>query len=114
MALTSTQANISMTPFTITELSLSTPVAGKTESIAHGGPSGATPLMVLHATTTRPTDGSVVDMSWTSTDTTNNKVSIVLDTVAGGSLTGSAVKVYCIFADSAGGGITTPGPVSTV
>ena len=55
MALTSTQANISMTPFTITELSLSTPVAGKTESIAHGGPSGATPLMVLHATTTRPT-----------------------------------------------------------
>ena len=108
MALTSSQTSLANTPFSITELSLSTVVAGKSEAVLHNGPSGTTPIMVLHSTTTRPTDGSVVDFSWTSTDTTNNKVSVTLDTVPGGSLTGAEVKVYCIFLDSASGGISVP------
>lgn len=108
MALTSTVKPITNTPFMITESSLSTLVAGKSEAISHNGPSGATPLLVLHTTTTRPTDGSVVDFSWTGTSTSGNTVSVTLDTVPGGSLTGAAVKVYCIFIEQASGGTTYP------
>jgi len=106
VALTSTVKSITNVPYVITESSLSTLVAGKSESISHNGPSGATPMMVLCTTTTRPTDGSVVDFSWTATSTSGNTVSVTLDTVAGGSLTGAAVKVYCFFHEQATGGIS--------
>jgi len=106
MALTSSVRSLTNVPFVITESSLSTLVAGKSESISHNGPSGATPLMVLCTTTTRPTDGSVVDFSWTGTSTSGNTVSVTLDTVPGGSLTGAAVKVYCLFHEQGSGGIS--------
>ena len=108
MALTGTIKPISNSPFMITERTLKTIVAGKSEAVAHNGPSGATPLLVLHTTTTRPTDGSVVDFSWTGTSTSNNTVTIQVDTTPGGSVTGAEVKVYCVFLEQASGGTTYP------
>ena len=108
MALASSSKVISSVPFSITELSLSTIVAGKSEAVSHGGPTGATPLMVLHTVSTRPTDGSVVDFAWTASSTSGDTVSVTLDTVPGGSLTGAVVKVYCLFSEQASGGISVP------
>ena len=109
MALASSSKVISGVPFLITELSLSTIVAGKSETVSHGGPSGATPLMVLHTVSTRPTDCSVVDFAWTGSSTSGNTVSLTLDTVPGGSLTGAVVKVFCLFSEQASGGVALPG-----
>jgi len=106
MALASSSKVINGVPFLITELSLSTIVAGKSESVSHGGPTGATPLMVLHTVSTRATDGSVVDFAWTATSTSGDTVSVTLDTVPGGSLTGAVVKVYCLFSEQGSGGIS--------
>lgn len=93
---------------TETETTLSVITAGGLIAMSHGGPSGATPYKVSHAVTTAPTSQDPIGMSWESSSTSNNTVSIRFNVPQGGDITNAIVKVYVTFRDGAAGGLSVP------
>ena len=93
---------------TETETTLSVITAGGLIAMAHGGPSGATPYKVSHTVTTAPTSQDPIGMSWESSSTTANTVSVRFTVPQGGDITSAVVKVYVTFKDGAAGGIAVP------
>lgn len=69
------------------------------------------PTMVTCVVTTRPTDKSNINVSWTANNTPGDSNSgrtctLSLDTEVGGSMTGAVVRVYLWWVASADGGIS--------
>ena len=93
---------------TETETTLSAITAGALIALSHGGPSGATPYKVSHVVTTAPTSQDPIGMSWESSSTSDNTVSIRFNVPQGGDITNAVVKVYVTFRDAASGGISVP------
>tara|TARA_R100000458_G_C8071944_1_gene110355 strand:+ start:218 stop:547 length:330 start_codon:yes stop_codon:yes gene_type:complete len=93
---------------TETETTLSSITAGALIAMSHGGPSGATPYKVSHTVTTAPTSQDPIGMSWESSSTSDNTVSVRFTVPQGGDITGAEVKVYVTFKDSAAGGLDAP------
>ena len=95
--------------FTEQTIQLSSITAGALIALAHGGPSSATPHRVSHTVVTAPTSQDPIGMTWESSSTSDNTVSLRFTVPQGGDITGAKVKVYVTFKESAGGGITVPG-----
>jgi hypothetical protein len=91
----------------ISQIKLSGLTAGLPEQILHRGPSGCTPFSVQMLVTEPPTDGSLMDMVWDDTDTTNDKVEVRFRCPAGGSLDGATATLLVRFLDQASGGQST-------
>lgn len=94
--------------FTEMTVQLSSITAGALIALAHGGPSGATPHRVSHTVVTAPTSQDPVGMSWESSSTSADTVSLRFTVPQGGDISGAKVKVYVTFKESASGGITPP------
>tara|TARA_R100000306_G_scaffold38569_1_gene38439 strand:+ start:46 stop:369 length:324 start_codon:yes stop_codon:yes gene_type:complete len=92
--------------FTETTVQLSAITAGALIALAHGGPSGATPHRVSHTVVTQPTSQDPIGMSWESSSTSANTVSIRFTVPQGGDITGAVIKVYANFKEAASGGIS--------
>lgn len=99
---------VSGVPFLVTEVQVSTIVPGVGLDIAHGGPSGVKPKIVVLETTTRAASRDPVTFVHdpSADNTTNNTARVYLDTVAGGDLTDAVVKLYFFFFAQATGGIS--------
>jgi len=94
--------------FTEMTVQLSSITAGALIALAHGGPSGAAPHKVSHTVVTSPTSQDPIGMSWESSSTSADTVSIRFTVPQGGDITAAVVKVYVQFKESAGGGTTYP------
>ena len=94
--------------FTEMTVQLSSITAGALIALAHGGPSGAAPHKVTHTVVTAPTSQDPIGMSWESSSTSANTVSVRFTVPQGGDITGAVVKVWTTFKDSAAGGISYP------
>ena len=92
--------------FTETTIQLSSITAGALIALAHGGPSGANVHRVSHTVVTAPTSQDPIGMSWESSSTSANTVSLRFTVPQGGDITGAKVKVYCTFKEAASGGIS--------
>lgn len=93
-------------PNILQESTLSTIPTGNSFTIALMGPSGRSPYRVLFTTTTKPTDGSDVKMSWTSSSSTNDTITVFADAQVGGSLTGAVVQCLIEWHGVGSGGIS--------
>jgi hypothetical protein len=93
-------------PFLIEELTLITLEAGQQVVVTHQGTDGVAPFRAMMNVTTRATDGSPVLMSYESSDTSLDTVTLRFDTEVGGDLTGAVVKVFLEWHESADGGIS--------
>ena len=93
---------------TETESQLSAITAGALIALSHGGPDGVTPYKVSHTVVTAPTSQDPIGMSWESSSTSANTVSVRFTVPQGGDITGAVVKVWTTFKDSASGGTTYP------
>lgn len=65
------------------------------------GPTALAPRFVEFVTSTRPTDGSTIGMSWEASDTTNTEVDLRFVASDGGSLGGGKVKVLLKYLEAA-------------
>ena len=92
--------------FTETTVQLSAITAGALIALAHGGPSGANVHRVSHTIVTAATSQDPIGMSWESSSTSANTVSLRFTVPQGGDITGAKVKVYCTFKEAASGGIS--------
>ena len=94
--------------FTEMTIALSSITAGALIALAHGGPSSATPHRGSHTVVTAPTSQDPVGMSWESSSTSADTVSLRFTVPQGGDISGAKVKVYVTCKESASGGITPP------
>ncbi len=94
--------------FTEMTVQLSSITAGALIALSHGGPSGAAPHRVSHTVVTAPTSQDPIGMSWESSSTSADTVSLRFTVPQGGDISGAKVKVYVTFKESASGGITPP------
>lgn len=82
-------------------ITLSGLTADLTASVPHSGPSGVEVYEFKYRVTTKPTDGSVVVLLDSDTDTTNNEVDVRFTTQAGGSLDGCVLDLTICFVEAA-------------
>ena len=99
---------VSGQPYLVTKVRVSTIDAGVPLDVAHGGPSGVKPNLVLMEVVTRADSRDVISLAHEVADdnTTNNTARVIPDTVAGGNLTGAVLDLYFVFFAQATGGIT--------
>lgn len=97
-------------PFVITRIQLSSLTSDQNEDVAHQGPSGVAPLMVLPVVTVGATTGDQITAEWikASDSTTNNTVRVKARVAAGGDISGAKLTVYCVFASHASAGLNPP------
>lgn len=97
-------------PFSITRVQLSALTSDQNEDVAHHGPSGCSPFLVLPVVTVSATDGSVVTAEWikASDNTTNNTCRVKFRVPAGGDITGAKATVLFFFAQQASAGLNPP------
>jgi hypothetical protein len=97
-------------PFTITRIQLSALTSDQAEDVAHRGPSGCSPFLVLPVVTVGATSGDPVTGTWVkaSDNTTNNTVRVTARVPAGGDIAGAKVTVMCFFAQTASAGLNPP------
>lgn len=85
---------------------LSTLVTGDSFTIDLLGPSGRAPYKVDFMVTTKPTSGDDVRMTWQSSSTSANTITVFSDSEGGGSLDGAVVKAIIEWHGVASGGIS--------
>lgn len=93
-------------PFCITRIDCTGFTAGVPETVSHLGPSGVTPDGVRLTLTTGPTDGSVWQLVWSSTSTTNNTITFKVN--CSGSMDGAVGYLTCTFYAQASAGLNPP------
>jgi hypothetical protein len=93
-------------PFLVSKIDITGMVAGVPETISHTGPSSVAPNLVQFVMTAPPTDGSIVNMCWDSSSTTNNTVTVRFNST--GSLDGATGSVVCTFFSQATAGLNPP------
>lgn len=97
-------------PFVVTRIQLSALTSDQNEDVAHKGPTGCSPFLVMPVVTVAATDGSQVTTEWikASDSTANDTVRVKARVAAGGDITGAKVTVMCFFAQQASGGLNPP------
>lgn len=97
-------------PFVVTRVQLSALTSDQNEDVAHRGPSGCAPFLVLPQVTVGATSGDQVTCEWVkaSDNTANDTVRVKARVASGGDITGAKVTVLCFFAQSASGGLNPP------
>ena len=97
-------------PFSITRVQLSALTSDQNEDVAHKGPSGASPFLVLPVVTVGAADGSQVTAEWikASDSTANNTVRVKARVATGGDITGAKLTVISFFAQQASAGLNPP------
>jgi hypothetical protein len=93
--------------FLLQEIRLSSLTSDQAEDVAHGGPSGVAPLLVLSSVTTAATTGDqiTVEHHKASDSTTNNTMRVKARVAAGGDISGAKVTLYALFIGRASGGL---------
>ena len=97
-------------PFSITRIQLSALTSDQAEDIAHRGPSGCSPFLVLPVVTVGATSGDPVTCEWVkaSDSTANNTVRVKARVGTGEDIAGAKVTVLCFFAQQASAGLNPP------
>ena len=97
-------------PYSITRVQLSVLTSDQAEDVAHHGPSGCSPFLVLPVVTVGTTSGDPVTCEWVkaSDSTSNNTVRVKARVGAGEDIAGAKLTVLCFFAQSASAGLNPP------
>jgi hypothetical protein len=97
-------------PLCITRVQLSALTSDQNEDVAHGGPSGAVPLLVIPVVTVGAATGDQVTAEWikASDSTSNNTVRVKARVAAGGDIAGAKLSVFVVFANMASAGLNPP------
>lgn len=97
-------------PYVITRTQLSSLTSDQAEDVAHRGPSGCSPFLVLPVVTVAATSGDAVSCEWikASDSTTNNTVRVKAKVGPGGDIAGAKITVLCFFAQQASAGLSPP------
>ena len=97
-------------PYVVTRIQLSALTSNQAEDVAHRGPSGCSPFLVLPVVTVQATSGDVVTCEWikASDNTTNNTVRIKARVPPAADIAGAKLTVVCFFAQQASAGLNPP------
>lgn len=97
-------------PYVVTRVQLSSLTSDQNEDVAHRGPSGCSPFLVLPQVTVGATTGDQVTCEWikASDNTTNDTVRVKARVAMGGDIAGAKLTVVCFFAQQASAGLNPP------